>query len=588
MARSFTTVCKLLVVFFFVAEAAALETAPGEFIVRYKQGRNTISSLSKTSLNQNVRLRKSWNNINTHFFKAASRSHKVSQQEDDAAMLKELREDPNVLFAEPNYLVRAQNLSFLPTDAPVRAPEALSQGTPLGGTDLVTIAIIDSGLDTNHEVFQNTGRLWSNVAEINGTPGVDDDRNGYIDDLHGWNFLNNNNNLSDGSGHGTHVSGIALASTEDIEAVSPSNPGNQRVQIMPLKFLDADGVGKTSDAINAIYYAVNNGAKVLSNSWGGQGYSGALHEAVAFSFFENRIFIAAAGNSGSNNDQSPIFPANLDVPNVISVGASDETDSPAFFSNFGTETVDISAPGVNILSLAVGGGFVHSSGTSMSTPFVSGAAALMVREAPHFSGYQLRRDLLASADVISGLSNANAGSSRVNFESAVLQAIANSGEANFNPDFTPDFTFSSRDLASSDGGGGTGCGRVKSTYENHNKNMKNSSFKLSHLILMFCFAAPFALIGFVRSRLSFKRKHERYKVDFKGALFTQDGSKIDVRVCTFSLGGAGVKLFLKKDAFEGQENLTLKFTTKSGETKEYPCKAVSSYRNQLGLCFDQN
>jgi len=562
------------------------DAVPGEFIVRYKSNKNTINSLSKTSLNQNIRLKKSWDNINTHFFKTSSKN---TSMKDDADTLKNLREDPNVLFAEPNYLVRAQQLPYYPTNSAIEAPESWSAGVSSGNA--ITVAVLDSGLDIEHKVFNNTGRLWTNMQEMSGSPGVDDDGNGYIDDFHGWNFISNNNNLSDGSGHGTHVAGIVVSSTEDILNVSTANAGGQRVQVMALKFLDSEGVGTTSDAINAIYYAVNNGAKVLNNSWGGNGYSGALHEAIAYSFFENTVFVAAAGNKGANNDQIPIFPANYDVPNVISVGASDDSDSIAYFSNYGS-SVHVSAPGVNILSTASGGDhddYYSSSGTSMSTPFVSGLAALMAREAPHFSGFQLKRDILNSATVVSKLATANSASARVNFRLAVSLASANSSEATFNPDYTPNYDYSSRELASLNDGedGGFGCGRVKNLYKSQNEKNKFGKIGFKHFLMTLALFMPFVLIAFVRARTSYKRKYERYRVDFSGALYDSDGKKVDVKVCTFSLGGAGVKVNFKKEAFEGKSNLTLRFTTRSGEVKEYSCRAVSSYENQIGLCFDQ-
>jgi len=469
------------------------------------------------------------------------------------------------------------------------APESWSVGISSGNA--VTVAVLDSGLDIEHKVFKDTGRLWSNQQEINGTTGVDDDGNGYVDDYHGWNFISDNNNLSDGSGHGTHVAGIVVGATESILDISSADKGNQRVQVMPLKFLDSEGVGTTSDAINAIYYAVNNGAKVLNNSWGGSGYSGALHEAIAYSFFENTVFVAAAGNSATSNDQSPIFPANYDVPNVISVGATDEYDSIAYFSNYG-DSVHVSAPGMGILSTGPGGdhdNYYSSDGTSMSSPFVAGLAALMVREAPHFSGFQLKRDIIASADVRSKLATASASGARVNFHAAVNLAAANSSQATYSPDYTPNYNYSSRELASLNDGedGGFGCGRVKSLYKSQNNKIETGEIGVKQIFMTLVMFMPFALIAFVRSRTSYQRKYERYKVDFSGALYDSEGKKVDVRVCTFSLGGAGVKVNFKKESFEGRSNLVLKFTTPSGEAKEYSCRAVSTYKNQIGLCFEQ-
>jgi len=581
-----TSVLTFIVVLFYALMSQAQDAVPGEFIVRYKAGKNSISSLGKTSLNQNVRLERSWNAINTHHFKTGSSN---ADSKSDAETLKDLRSDPNVLSAEPNYLVHAQQASFFPTNAPIEAPESWTEAVNLSASP-VTVAVLDSGLNTEHQVFKNTGRLWNNQAEINGATGVDDDGNGYIDDYHGWNFISNNNNLSDGSGHGTHVSGIVVSSTEDLLNISPASAGSQRVQVMVLKFLDAEGVGTTSSAINAIYYAVRNGAKVLNNSWGGSGYSAALHEAIAYTFFEDALFVAAAGNSASNNDQSPIFPANYDVPNVISVGATDDSDNIAYFSNFG-QTVHISAPGFNILSTAAGGDsdeYFSLSGTSMSTPFVSGLAALMLQEAPQFSGFQLKRDILASADLVANLSSANATSSRVNFRSAVNLAIANSGEANFKPDYTPNYNLSSRELASTDesDSGGLGCGRVKSLYKSQNQKIESGELGAKEVFMALMLFMPFALISILRARLSYKRRYERYRVNFGGVLYDAQGQQATVKVCSFSLGGAGVKLNLNKSKFAGKSNLTLRFTTSSGEVKEYHCRAVSSYENQLGLSFE--
>ncbi len=551
------------------------DAVPGEFIVRYKSGVSSFQALGKTSSQHNLKLHKSWGKINTYSLKAGA-----SAQADDAQTLRDLRENPDVLFAEPNYYVRAQYSPL--TGADVRAPQSWSVG--FGTPAPITVAVLDSGLDVNHALFHNTGRLWSNVAEVNGSPGVDDDGNGYIDDFNGWNFLNNNNSLADGSGHGTHVAGIVVGSTEDISNVSEAI--DPRVKVMVLKFLDGDGVGTTSDAIDAIYYAVDNGAKVLNNSWGGSGYSGALHEAIAYSFFQNTLFVAAAGNSGTNNDQSPIYPASYDVPSVLAVGATDDSDDLVYFSNFGASTVDVAAPGVNIVSAAPGGGFVASSGTSMATPFTAGLAVLMAQEAPHFTGYQLKRDIMASVDVISGLSGSSITGGRVNFQTAVNLAQTNSSEAAFLPSYTPEYQYSSRDLASLNDGedGGFGCGRVKALYKDHNQNVGKKDFNFSHIFMMLLFMLPLVALKKARSKEQ-RRRYKRYSVEFKGFLKNTDGQKIDVDVFTFSIGGAGVRLTKPGAKVDMDNGMKLFVQTPQG-VREFSCKAVSSFKDNLGLCFD--
>ncbi|MGH1467895.1 MAG: S8 family peptidase [Bdellovibrionales bacterium] len=551
------------------------DAVPGEFIVRYKSEVSSFQALGKTSTQHNLKLHKSWGKINTYSLKAGG-----STQGDDAQTLKDLRENPDVLYAEPNYYVKAQYSPL--TGADVMAPQSWSVGFGSGAP--VTVAVLDSGLNVNHSIFSNTGRLWSNLAEVNGSPGVDDDGNGYIDDFNGWNFLDGNNNLADGSGHGTHVAGIVVGSTEDISNVS--NATSPRVKVMVLKFLDGDGVGTTSDAIDAIYYAVDNGAKILNNSWGGSGYSGALHEAIAYSFFQNTLFVAAAGNSGTNNDQSPIYPASYDVPSVLSVGATDDSDDLVYFSNFGASTVDLAAPGVNIVSASPSGGFVASSGTSMATPFTAGLAVLMAQEAPHFTGYQLKRDMMNSVDTFASLNGSSITGGRVNFQSAVNLVVANSSEATYLPDYTPVYQYSSRDLASLNDGedGGFGCGRVKELYKNHNQKMGKKDLNFSNIFMMLLFALPLLAVRRARSKEQ-KRRYKRYSVEFKGFLKGTDGAQIDVDVFTFSIGGAGVRLTKPGAEVDMNSGMKLFVETPQG-VKKFSCKAVSSFKGSLGLCFD--
>ncbi len=236
------------------------------------------------------------------------------------------------------------------------------------GTSEVIVAVIDSGVAIDHpDLAQN---IWTNDRELNGTPGVDDDGNGYVDDVRGYDFANNRANGVDDNGHGTHCAGIIAALQNGVGTVGVA----PNVKIMPLKFLDGNGSGSSAAAIKAIDYAVANGAHIISNSWGGGGRSDFLDQAIQRAIQQGILVTAAAGNEKTNNDSRASYPAGY--ANVISVASSNEQDGLSDFSNFGTRTVKIAASGSNIFSTYLSGGYKVLSGTSMATPQVSGALAL--------------------------------------------------------------------------------------------------------------------------------------------------------------------------------------------------------------------
>lgn len=254
----------------------------------------------------------------------------------------------------------------------------------------VIVAVIDTGVAWDHPDLAPI--VWVNPGEIPGN-GLDDDGNGYTDDIRGWDFASEDNDPLDENGHGTHVSGVVGAVGDNGAGVA-GTAGN--VTIMPLRFLGADGSGSTSDAIDAILYGIENGARVLNASWGGGAFDPALQDAIAQAGTAGVLFVAAAGNEASDNDLIPSYPANYDLENVISVAASTPWGDMADFSNRGRVTVDIAAPGDEIISTtptygpagvpetAYQIGFPTSfeglapwSGTSMAAPAVSGAAALL-------------------------------------------------------------------------------------------------------------------------------------------------------------------------------------------------------------------
>ncbi|MCK5282178.1 MAG: S8 family serine peptidase, partial [Nanoarchaeota archaeon] len=277
--------------------------------------------------------------------------------------LKDLRKHASVEYAEPNYIVEAiltpndpdfSNLYGLhntgqtggKADADIDAPEAWGLQT---GSSNVIVAVIDTGVDYTHEDLADN--MWINPGEAPNN-GLDDDDNGLVDDYFGWDFYNNSSDPFDDHGHGTHCAGtIGAAGNNSIGVVGV----NWNVKIMPLKFLSSGGSGTTADAISAIEYATLMGADIMSNSWGGGGFSQALKDIIEAANTAGILFVAAAGNNGANNDQYPHYPSSYDVPNVIAVAATDHNDDLAGFSCYGALSVDLGAPGVNIFSTVPNG-----------------------------------------------------------------------------------------------------------------------------------------------------------------------------------------------------------------------------------------
>ncbi|HWQ62830.1 MAG TPA: S8 family peptidase, partial [Methanospirillum sp.] len=286
--------------------------------------------------------------------------------------------------------------------ADISAEEAW--GVATGSHDIV-VAVLDSGVDYSHPDL--TENIWTNEKEIPDN-GIDDDGNGYIDDVHGWNFQGKNNTPIDENGHGTHCAGI-------IGAVGNNNIGvtgiNWHVRIMPLRFMDSTGNGYISDAVSAIQYANQMGADVISCSWSGNENSQALKDAMAAS---SAVIVCASGNGGSNDDTTPLYPATFTGSNMITVAASDSNDNLASFSNYGVSTVNIAAPGVEIASTYPGNKYAYMSGTSMATPYVAGVAALLKAVKPTLSNSQIKDAILSSADSIPNMTGKISTGGRLN------------------------------------------------------------------------------------------------------------------------------------------------------------------------------
>jgi subtilisin family serine protease len=259
------------------------------------------------------------------------------------------------------------------------------------GSEDIVVGVVDTGIDYTHPDLND--QMWTNPDEI-GSNGIDDDSNGWVDDVHGADCTNNDGNPMDDHSHGTHVAGTIAATANNGTGVA----GVADTSLMALKFLGSDGSGATSDAIQCLDYAIRNGAHLTNNSWGGSGSSSGLSLAIDRAAADNQLFIAAAGNSGLDNDSTPHYPSSYPQDNVISVAATDSNDALASFSNYGAASVDIAAPGVGILSTVPGGSYKSYSGTSMATPHVAGVAALLLAQDPNASYSSVRDRLFATLD----------------------------------------------------------------------------------------------------------------------------------------------------------------------------------------------
>lgn len=283
------------------------------------------------------------------------------------------------------------------------------------GSTNVIVAIIDTGIAYTHQDLD--GQMWVNSGEIPGN-GVDDDNDGYVDNVHGIDVINNDGDPMDDNNHGTHCAGTIGAR---------ANNGHAHVgvawavRLMACKFLSGDGWGYTSGAIECVDFAVNNGAKVLSNSWGGGGFSQGLYDSIARARDEGVIFVAAAGNSGLDTDSSPQYPSAYDLENIISVAAIDRNGQLASWSNYGKSTVDLGAPGVDIFSCVADSdsSYAYYSGTSMATPHVSGVAALLFANDNTLSASQLKAQLLNTSVFLDDLRDRTVSGGLVNAANAL-------------------------------------------------------------------------------------------------------------------------------------------------------------------------
>ena len=299
------------------------------------------------------------------------------------------------------------------------------RGTSRPGRSSVVVGVTDSGIDFSHPDL--AAQQWVNTGENCGssdpsipcadrTDNVDDDANGLVDDWRGWDWVSNDNNPFDDNSHGTHVAGT-------IGAVGNNGVGvvgvNWNVKIAALKFLNAAGQGSTAGAINATLYSADEGIQVSNNSWGGGPFSQALLDAIEYGAGRGMLFVAAAGNFNTNTDVTPHYPSSYGADVITAVAATEHNDLRWTSSNYGLTTVDLGAPGVSILSTVPGGGYLHFNGTSMATPHVAGAAALVKSRYPSATAYGLKALLMRTVDPKASLNGVTVTGGRLNLNSAV-------------------------------------------------------------------------------------------------------------------------------------------------------------------------
>jgi subtilisin family serine protease len=320
-------------------------------------------------------------------------------------------------------------------DADIDAPEAWDIQT---GNSSVIVAVTDTGIDYNHPDLRNN--IWRNTEES--FNGIDDDGNGYVDDIRGYDFSNGDSNPMDVDGHGTHVAGTIGAEGDNSEGVVGVS---QNVSLMALKIFNDNGDAFLRDSVRGIDYATTMGARIINASWsnsrtfwrevgseigeffGIESSFAAVTDTIRRANDAQVLFVAAAGNDGANLDTFPLFPANLDLPNVITVANTDrndelalKTDNLTLSSNFGRATVDLGAPGRRIYSTVPGGGYDYKSGTSMAAPHVAGAAALLLAQFPSLAATELRDILMNTTDKIPSLDGKTVSGGRLNVNQALL------------------------------------------------------------------------------------------------------------------------------------------------------------------------
>jgi subtilisin family serine protease len=423
----------------------AAEHVHGELVVKLEKG----PAVSQTAQVFSRLL----NQLGSHSVRSIEAFHtddstflvKLAKDQDLDAAISQLKSEKGVQAAEPNALYHAfddgvpNDPDFIKTwalnNTGQREVEESTMAAGVPGSDIhvlplwkenfhgsrdILVAVIDTGIDWEHPDLK--ANIYTNPGEI-ADDTKDNDENGFVDDVHGWNFHDNTKNSVDDNGHGSHCAGT-------IGGVGNNGVGvagvNWEVSLLPIKFLSASGSGSLKDAVEAINYARKMKVRVMSNSWGGGPFSDTMLKAIEEARDAGILFVAAAGNDGASNDSTATYPAGYQVSNVISVAATDNRDKIASFSNYGSRSVHLAAPGVAIYSTHKNGTYKSLSGTSMAAPHVAGLAALLASIHPEWTFSELKDRMINSCDVVPALVSKVGSMGRINAWNA-LQGIVSPG-----------------------------------------------------------------------------------------------------------------------------------------------------------------
>jgi subtilisin family serine protease len=381
-----------------------------ELIVKFKEGQSR-SFLTRSSVE-----------IKKEFQLSKAMLIKIPENLRSANIIDELTNSDAVEYVQLNYIytdlfVNTPNdADFSSQYAHARISSEEAWSTTTGSRD-VLVAVIDSGVDYNHPDIKDN--YWTNSGEMgldeNGedksTNGIDDDGNGYVDDFRGWDFINGDNDPMDDNSHGTHCAGIIGASGNNSIGVVGVN---WEVSMVGIKIFSARGSTNSAAIVEGVEYATLMGVSLSNNSWGGTEYEPALEAAIKEAQKAGIIFVAASGNNRADTDRRTFYPAGYKIDNVVSVLSTDSRDNKSSFSNYGSGSVHIGAPGSSILSTVPGGGYRSMSGTSMAAPYVAGAVALAMSQFPDEDHVKLINRVIHSGDKLSSLNGETRNARRLN------------------------------------------------------------------------------------------------------------------------------------------------------------------------------
>ena len=393
---------------------AAEDAVPGEIIVKYRSGVSRARRASVESALPSVAHVCKFDFIRAELLRvpAAATSEALSR----------LRASADVEYAESNHYVYAQVIPNDPSFSQLWGLKNTGQGGGYVGADISAtlawdtftgdpnfpIGVIDTGIDYTHPDL--AANVWTNPGEVPGN-GKDDDGNGYVDDVHGYDFVNNDGDPMDDGYHGTHVAGT-------IGAVGNNGVGvtgvNWRCKLIAIKFMDPTGIGTEANAIAAIGYSIAVGCKLTNNSWGNMSGGQAMLDAINAAGAAGQLMVFAAGNNGWNIDSVPFWPPSYMTPNMITVTSTDGRDLRPTLTNYGAVTVNLGAPGYGIYSCKPGNLYQTLNGTSMAAPHVTGAAALAMARSPLATSAQIRQLILLSTDPVASMAGVTSTGGRLN------------------------------------------------------------------------------------------------------------------------------------------------------------------------------